>query len=160
MPAAAARSSLGRFTVTGRLLLINVLLLGALIVVGSICFRAIDKQRQAMADLTLISRAARYHQEIEVVNASLRTSVYAALASATTHATFQSIEASLDEDLKEGQGDLRGLERFALPQDLAEGLSGVRDSVELSGAGARNRSRAGLRSGYASVHADRVQRLL
>jgi diguanylate cyclase (GGDEF)-like protein len=111
-------------------MLINVLLLGALIIVGFICFRAIDKHRQAMADLTVISRAARYHQEIQVVNASLRTSVYAALASAATHTTPETVEASLEDDLKEGQSDLRGLERFALPQDLAEGFAGVRDSVE------------------------------
>ncbi|HEY2274924.1 MAG TPA: hypothetical protein VGH61_05445, partial [Steroidobacteraceae bacterium] len=83
-------------------MLINVLLLVALIIVGSICFRAIDRQRKAMADLTLISRAARYHQEIEVVNASLRTSVYAALASGATHATPDSVESSLEDDLKEG----------------------------------------------------------
>ncbi|HEY2276549.1 MAG TPA: diguanylate cyclase [Steroidobacteraceae bacterium] len=118
-------------------MLINVVLLVALIIVGSICFRAIDRQRKAMADLTLISRAARYHQEIEVVNASLRTSVYAALASGATHTTPDSVESSLEDDLKEGQSDLRGLERFALPQDLAEGFSVVRDNVERYQARAR-----------------------
>jgi diguanylate cyclase (GGDEF)-like protein len=134
---AGSPTALSGLTVTGRLLLINVLLLAALIVVGSICWRAIDRQRQAMADLELISRAARYHQEIEVVNASLRTSVYAVLASSATHATIDSVEASLEDELKEGRNDLRGLEHFALPQDLAEGFASVRDSVELYQARAR-----------------------
>lgn len=137
MKEAGSPTALSGLTVTGRLLLINVLLLAALIVVGSICWRAIDRQRQAMADLALISRAARYHQEIEVVNASLRTSVYAVLASSATHATIDSVEASLEDDLKEGRSDLRGLEHFALPQDLAEGFASVRDSVELYQARAR-----------------------
>lgn len=141
---------LSGLTVTGRLLLINVLLLAALIVVGSICWRAIDRQRQAMADLALISRAARYHQEIQVVNASLRTSVYAVLASPATHATIDSVEASLEDDLKEGRSDLRGLEHFALPQDLAEGFASVRDSVELYQARARETVQ-GLASGPAAA---------
>lgn len=132
MQDAGSPTTLSRLTVTGRLMLINVLLLVALIIVGSICFRAIDRQRKAMADLTLISRAARYHQEIEVVNASLRTRVYAALAaSGAAHATADSVESSLEDDLKEGQNDLRGLEHFALPQDLAEGFASVRDRVEV-----------------------------
>lgn len=131
MHAAGSPTTRSGLTVTGRLLLINVLLLAALIVVGSICWRAIDRQRQAMADLALISRAARYHQEIQVVNANLRTSVYAVLAGSTTRAMMDNVEASLEDDLKEGQSNLRGLERFALPQDLAEGLSSVRDSVTL-----------------------------
>lgn len=138
MKEAGSSTALSGLTVTGRLLLINVLLLAALIVVGSICWRAIDRQRQAMADLALISRAARYHQEIEVVNASLRTSVYAVLASSATHTTIDSVESSLEDDLKEGQSDLRGLERFALPQDLAEGFSSLRESVEIYQARARD----------------------
>jgi diguanylate cyclase (GGDEF)-like protein len=105
-----------------------------------------------MADLALISRAARYHQEIELVNASLRTSVYAVLASSATHATIDSVEASLEDDLKEGRSDLRGLEHFALPQDLAEGFASVRDSVELYQARARETVH-GLASGQGAAAA-------
>jgi diguanylate cyclase (GGDEF)-like protein len=63
-----------------------------------------------------------------------------------THASPESVEASVEEDLKEGQSDLRGLDHFALPQDLSDGFSGVRDSVERYQARARETVR-GLASG-------------
>ena len=56
------------WSVGARLLLINGLLMAALVVVTMIAWRALSAQSRAMAELALISKAARYHQDADTVH--------------------------------------------------------------------------------------------
>lgn len=114
--------------VTQRLTLINGLLLIALVIVAMISWRANDAQRKAMADLALISRAARYHQDADTQNANLRADVNEALGSAAyTSISRDSVLASLADDSEALRRDIRDLDRIELPPDVAESLGRVRD---------------------------------
>jgi len=107
--------------VGARLLLINGLLMVALVVVTVIAWRALSAQSRAMAELALISKAARYHQDADTVHANLRADVNAALASGTLSADERSTLAdSLAESAKDLRRDLLALEHFELAPDLVE----------------------------------------
>jgi len=107
--------------VGARLLLINGLLMVALVVVTVIAWRALSAQSRAMAELALISKAARYHQDADTVHANLRADVNAALASGTLSADERSTVAdSLAESAKDLRRDLLALEHFELAPDLVE----------------------------------------
>jgi len=124
-------STANRLSVGKRLLLINGLLLAALTLVAAMAWRANDTQRKAMADLTLVSRAARYHQDADTQNANLRGDVNAALASATyTAISHDAVLASLIEDSDALRRDIRELDRIELPGDLAESFNRVRDLTD------------------------------
>jgi len=124
------RSIWARFSVGGRLLLINALLLVALTLVALMAWRSNDAQRKAMTDLALISRAARYHQDADTQNANLRADVSAALGSASFPALSHSVLGSLVEDSDALQRDIRSLDRLELPPDLAESFSRVRELTD------------------------------
>ena len=118
---------LPRWSVGGRLLLINGLLMVALVVVTVIAWRALSAQTRAMADLALISKAARYHQDADTVHANLRADVSAALVGGTLSADERSSVAdSLAENAKQLRSDLLALEHFDLAPDLVETETRVR----------------------------------
>ena len=121
-----------RWSVGARLLLINGLLMVALVVVTVIAWRALTAQSRAMAELALISKAARYHQDADTVHASLRAEVNAALASGTLSAAERSTVAdSLAENAKDLRRDLLALEHFQLPPDLVETETKVRTLADV-----------------------------
>jgi len=113
-------------SVRARLLCINVLLLVAQLTVGAIAWRAIDVQNRAMSELSLISKAARYHQDADTLSANIRADVYAA----TARAAQDSADIGLDDDARaehvsDLRRDLRTLAKFDLPADLSESLGKV-----------------------------------
>jgi diguanylate cyclase (GGDEF)-like protein len=115
------------WSVGARLLLINGLLMVALVLVTVIAWRALSAQSRAMAELALISKAARYHQDADTVHANLRADVNAALVSGTLSADERSTVAdALAENFQDLRRDLRALERFELPPDLVETETKVR----------------------------------
>ena len=120
-----------QFSVGGRLLLINVLLLVALSLVALMSWRSNDAQRKAMTDLALISRAARYHQDADTQNANLRADVSEALGSASVSAmSHEAVLSSLAEDSGALERDIRSLDRLELPPDLADSFSRVRELTD------------------------------
>jgi diguanylate cyclase (GGDEF)-like protein len=115
------------WSVGARLLLINGLLMLALVVVTVIAWRALSAQSRAMAELALISKAARYHQDADTVHANLRADVSAALVSGTLSADERSTVAdSLAANAKDFRRDLLALEHFELAPDLVETETKVR----------------------------------
>ena len=107
--------------VSVRLLLINGLLMAALVIVGTIAWRALSEQSRAMAELALISKAARYHQDADTVHANLRADVNAALASSILSENDRAkVADALVDNAKDLRRDLMTLERFDLAADLAE----------------------------------------
>ena len=115
------------WSVGARLLLINGLLMVALLVVTVIAWRALSAQSRAMAELALISKAARYHQDADTIHANLRADVNAALVSGTLSADERSTVAdSLAENAKDFRRDLLALEHFELAPDLVETETKVR----------------------------------
>jgi diguanylate cyclase (GGDEF)-like protein len=115
------------WSVGARLLLINGLLMVALVVVTVIAWRALSAQSRAMAELALISKAARYHQDADTVHANLRADVSAALVSGTLSADERSTVAdSLAANAKDFRRDLLALEHFELAPDLVETETKVR----------------------------------
>ena len=116
-----------RWSVGARLLLINGLLMAALVVVTVIAWRALSAQSRAMAELALISKAARYHQDADTVHANLRADINAALASGALSADERSsVAASLADNGKDFRRDLLTLEHFELAPDLEETDAKVR----------------------------------
>ncbi|HYL70366.1 MAG TPA: HAMP domain-containing protein, partial [Candidatus Dormibacteraeota bacterium] len=116
-----------RWSVGTRLLLINVLLMAALVVVSTIAWRALTAQSQAMSELALISKAARYHQDADTLHANLRADVNAALASGSLSADERSAVAdSLTDNAKDFRRDLTALEHFDLADDLVDTETKVR----------------------------------
>ncbi|HLQ08203.1 MAG TPA: diguanylate cyclase [Steroidobacteraceae bacterium] len=104
-----------------RLLLINGLLMVALVVVTVIAWRALSAQSRAMAELALISKAARYHQDADTVHANLRADVSAALASAALSADERAaIAASLADNARVFRQDLMTLENINVTSDVVE----------------------------------------
>jgi diguanylate cyclase (GGDEF)-like protein len=137
------RSIWARFSVGGRLLLINALLLVALTLVAFMSWRSNDAQRKAMTDLALISRAARYHQDADTQNANLRADVSAALGSASFPAlSHDAVLGSLVEDSDALQRDIRSLDRLELPPDLAESFGRVRELTDAYRAQANETTKA------------------
>ncbi len=115
------------WSVGARLLLINGLLMVALVVVTVIAWRALSAQSRAMAELALVSKAARYHQDADTVHANLRADVSAALVSGTLSADERSTVAdSLAANAKDFRRDLLALEHFELAPDLVETETKVR----------------------------------
>ncbi len=137
-----------RFPLTGasvrsRLLYINALLLVAQAAVGAIAWHAIDVQNRAMSELSLISKAARYHQDADTLAANIRADVYAALASVTPANGDASAGSELvTEHVADLRRDLRTLSKIELPPDLSESLSKVQsvadDFVARAGDAVRN----------------------
>src|SRR5208283_4266647 len=106
-------------SVNQRLLLINALLLAAVIIVATMSWRAIDTQRRAVADLSLISRAARYHQDVDAQNTNLKSDVNAALASISIPSiTREAVLAELSDDMNQVRLDMHELDRVDLPPDI------------------------------------------
>jgi diguanylate cyclase (GGDEF)-like protein len=121
-----------RLSVNQRLLLINALLLAAVIIVATMSWRAIDSQRRAVADLSLISRAARYHQDVDAQNTNLKSDVNAALASISIPSiTRDTVLEALGEDLNQVRLDMHQLDRVDLPPDIAESFGRVRELEEI-----------------------------
>jgi diguanylate cyclase (GGDEF)-like protein len=119
-------------SVNQRLLLINALLLAAVIIVATMSWRAIDTQRRAVADLSLISRAARYHQDVDAQNTNLKSDVNAALASISIPSiTRATVMASLADDMNQVRLDMHQLDRVDLPPDIAESFGRVRELEEI-----------------------------
>ncbi|HEX9139832.1 MAG TPA: diguanylate cyclase [Steroidobacteraceae bacterium] len=74
-----------------------------------------------MAELALISKAARYHQDADTVHANLRADVNAALASGILSDEDRAkVADSLADNVKDLRRDLVTLERFELAPDLVE----------------------------------------
>ena len=143
---------LPRWSVGTRLLLINGLLMAALVVVTVIAWRALTAQSQAMADLALISKAARYHQDADTIHASLRADVNAALASATLSADERSnVAAALADNAKDFRRDLLALEHFELAPDLVETETKVRTLADAFLAQAMATGPLALRDAKAAV---------
>ncbi|MBV9345784.1 MAG: diguanylate cyclase [Gammaproteobacteria bacterium] len=112
---------LRRWSVGSRLLLINGMLILALATVAVIAWRALTAQSAAMAELSLISKAARYHQDADTVHANLRADVNAAFATSTLTAEDRtSLSDSLTQNAKDLRSDLETLEHLDLPADLTE----------------------------------------
>lgn len=112
---------LRNWSVSSRLLLINGSLLVALVVVSIIAWQAVSAQTRAMAELALISKAARYHQDADTVHANLRADVNAALASGILSDEDRAkVADSLADNAKDLRRDLVTLERFDLAPDLVE----------------------------------------
>ena len=120
------------WSVGARLLLINGLLAVALVFVGTIAWRALTAQSRAMAELALISKAARYHQDAQTLQADLRADVNAALAGrARSDAERSELLDSLDENSKELRRDLLTLEKLDLPADLVDTEAKVQTLADL-----------------------------
>ena len=118
-------------SVGARLLIINGLLMGAVGIVSAIAWHALDAQSQAMSELANISRAARYHQDADMLHATLRADVSNALASAQlTTATQAELEQSLDETAMDLRKDLQTLEKVELTPEMAESEQRVRRFAE------------------------------
>jgi diguanylate cyclase (GGDEF)-like protein len=118
-------------SVGARLLLINVLLIIGLATVSGIAWRALDAQGKAMAELALISKAARYHQDADMVHATLRADVNGALAGAhLPDQDHSQLAQSLDDNAADMRRDLQALERFDLPPDLLESGQKIRRLAE------------------------------
>ncbi|MGA3156648.1 MAG: hypothetical protein ABSE43_03665, partial [Steroidobacteraceae bacterium] len=121
-----------RLSVNQRLLLINALLLLAVIIVATMSWRAIDTQRRAVADLSLISRAARYHQDVDAQNTNLKSDVNAALASISIPSiTRETVMQALADDMNQVRLDMHQLDRVDLPPDIAESFGRVRELEEI-----------------------------
>ena len=102
-------------SVGARLLLINALLMLGLTTVSGIAWRALDAQGQAMAELALISKAARYHQDADRVHATLRADVNGALAGAhLPDQDHSQLAQSLDDNATDMRRDLQALWRDGL----------------------------------------------
>jgi len=115
------------WTLGARLILINGLLMVALCVVSTIAWRALSAQSRAMNELTLISRAARYHQDADTLHANLKATVNGAMAgSALSPAQRSELVESLADDAKDFRRDLMMLERLELSPDLVETETKVR----------------------------------
>ncbi|MGH8264464.1 MAG: diguanylate cyclase domain-containing protein [Steroidobacteraceae bacterium] len=113
-------------SVRSRLLYINILLLIAQATVGAIAWHAIDVQNRAMSELSLISKAARYHQDADTLAADVRADVYAATANAAQHSGGTDLdEDQLAEHVSDLRRDLRTLAKIELPADLSESLGKV-----------------------------------
>jgi diguanylate cyclase (GGDEF)-like protein len=118
-------------SVNQRLLLINALLLAAIIAVATMSWRAIDTQRRAVADLSLISRAARLYQDVDAQNINLKSDVSAALASlAVPGIARETVMASLGAHMNHLRLDLEQLDRVDLPPDVAGSISHIRELEE------------------------------
>ena len=135
---------LRNWSVSARLLLINGSLMAALVIVSIIAWRAVSAQTRAMAELALISKAARYHQDADTVHANLRAEVNAALASGILSENDRAkVTNSLSDNAQDFRRDLATLERFDLAPDLVEtggqgALIGLGDRLSVQGN--RNRS--------------------
>ena len=124
-------SSLRGLSVGARLLLINGLLLLSLGIVSVIAWSALDTQSRAMNDLALISKAARYHQDADMLHATLRADVNRALASSELSASDRhDLEASIDENAMDLRKDLQTLERIDVSPELTESEQKVRRLAE------------------------------
>jgi diguanylate cyclase (GGDEF)-like protein len=121
----------GQWSVTGRLLVINALLTASLGIVSAIAWHALDAQTRAMNDLASISRAARYHQEAQTLQANVNAEVNAAIAvgSMPEERRTQAVEL-IAEEVKDFRRDLTTLERSDLPGDLVETGALVRGLAE------------------------------
>jgi len=121
------RLTLRSVSVGARLLLINGLSLLAVGIVSVIAWSALDEQRQAMDSLALISKAARYHQDVDMLHATLRADVNGARAGFGIDGA--DLKASLqtpDDTAADMRRDLQALEHFHLPADLLEAEQKVR----------------------------------
>jgi diguanylate cyclase (GGDEF)-like protein len=115
------------WTVGRRLLLINALLMIALCLVSAIAWHALTVQSQATNKLALISRAARFHQEAEALQANIKAEVNAAAVSAAqSRDRTAKLVDSLADSAKDLRRDLINLERSEVPPDLAETETRVR----------------------------------
>ncbi len=113
--------SLRGLTVGARLLLINAFMCAALALVSFITWRALNAQAQAMGELALISKAARYHQDADMLHASLRADVSRALASAALSPEERTeLESSLDQNTLDLRKDLQTLERIEVSPEITE----------------------------------------
>ncbi len=118
-------------SIGGRLLLINALLQVALVIVSVIAWTALNAQSQSMNDLALISKAARYHQDADMLHASLRADVNRALAGAQLTAEEQSdLEKSFNDTVLDFRKDLQTLDRINLTPELIESEQKVRRLAE------------------------------
>jgi diguanylate cyclase (GGDEF)-like protein len=137
-------------SVNQRLLLINALLLAAVIIVATMSWRAIDTQRRAVADLSLISRAARYHQDVDAQNTNLKSDVNAALASISIPSiTRDTVMAALGDDMNQVRLDMHQLDRIDLPPDIAESFGRVRELEEIY----RTRANDTIKAVFENPHA-------
>jgi hypothetical protein len=66
-------------SVRSRLLAINALLLLAQGVVSAIAWHAVDVQNRDINELALISKAARYHQDVGTLAANIPADLHAAI---------------------------------------------------------------------------------
>ncbi|MGC2028869.1 MAG: diguanylate cyclase [Steroidobacteraceae bacterium] len=115
------------WTVSGRLLLINGLLIVGLCVVSAIAWQALSAQSHAMNELAQISRAARYHQDAETLHANLKADVNALMVGSVFSADQRSeLVDSLADDARDFRRDLMMLERVDLAADLVETETKVR----------------------------------
>ena len=131
MPKRPLKMPFTAISVRSRLLAINFLLLLALATVSAIAWHAVNAQGDAMSELALISKAARYHQDADVVRANIRADVYAAMTSATqAFSKDADPSSSLSEHVVELHKDLRTLEQIRLPDDLADSLKKVETEAD------------------------------
>jgi len=137
--------------VGARLLLINGLLMLALVVVTVIAWRALSAQSRAMAELAVISKAARYHQDADTVHANLRADVNAALASAALSADERAaIAASLADNARVFRQDLMTLENINVTSDVVETETKVRVLADIFLASAMEAGPLALRDAKAA----------
>jgi diguanylate cyclase (GGDEF)-like protein len=143
---------LGGLSVGARLLLINGLLMAALGVVSVITWSALDEQSRAMADLALISKVARYHQDADMLHAALRADVNGALASAElAPGAREELAASLDENAMDLRRDLQSLDKLTLSPELTESEQKVGRLAEEFLARALETGRLAIRDPRAAV---------
>ncbi|MBS0376013.1 MAG: diguanylate cyclase [Proteobacteria bacterium] len=129
--AVVERLSFRGTSVGARLMLMNAFLMLALGVVSVVTWRALDEQGRAMSDLALISKVARYHQDADMLHATLRADVNGALASAQlSGAEREALERSIDENAMDLRRDLQALDKLPLPPDLTESQQKVRRIAE------------------------------
>ncbi|MFM2287622.1 MAG: hypothetical protein RL684_765 [Pseudomonadota bacterium] len=116
-----------RFSVGQRLLLINALMLLALALVSVLAWAALDTQREAATTLSLISKAARYHQDIAAKDSDLRADIATALAGVSAPGWSKDrLLDTLADDISEASRDLSELDRMDLPPELADSFHEVR----------------------------------
>jgi len=118
-------------SVDARLLLINGLSLLAVGIVSVIAWSALDEQRQAMDSLALISKAARCHQDVDMLRATLRADVNGALAGfGVDGADLKASLQSLDDTAADMCRDLpRPLSRLNRSHGAIEARMGPGQSI-------------------------------
>ncbi len=118
------RIPISRLSVRVRLGLIQLLLLGALLATGLVCWNAISLAQQAGQALALLSRPERLHLNADMMHDALRADVNAALRIAPGNSAMAGeVLASTRENAHRYELDIEQMRLLAVPDDLRKGFT-------------------------------------